>query len=565
MTIKGRTQAYAAGNKVYGFGRSNPTSGPVDPLGYRERDLQKMVVTKAVQSALAKKAVAPAAAPKPAAAPAAKPAFSVGVAPTTPVTATPHPGANPYYKPGMTITQAAAAASAAGNNNYQTAVAPTPAATPNAQGQYTKPVNAPSEAVAKPLTPVQQAAAPTIPAKPATMVPPQSPVQQVTSVLSHNPNITPEPLRAPAQPNINTQTSTGAPLTDAQQNSQAMNLAWEAANGFKPTSYDNQFDTPLVNINGQMVPNAYYFNNHPAPAGIDPEVYKWIVTNNPQASNIHTGDQQNYTGGVPGQGIVYQTPDGATHLMPNSVPQYGIGVNGVPADQYMPPSSGAASHNPGGGLGPGMETMNPQSPNPAPSTGPVAPGNSGGTPAVQATPGVPGVPPVAAQPDPLGGLAYDPEYAAKQALIAQHRAAAQDYLNQGKHNAQTAAYGRQRQIDQEAALRYKQLLDNYAGRGLAYSGSYGGAYGNAQNDVANQQAGVQQDLTSQLNDLQNYYNQVVTSDQTDKLGAMQQYIANLAQNAGNLGLASGQQAASQFQLNNPNIAAILAQIMGVNR
>lgn len=30
---------YAAGNKVYGGGRSNPTSGPVDKLGYRERDL----------------------------------------------------------------------------------------------------------------------------------------------------------------------------------------------------------------------------------------------------------------------------------------------------------------------------------------------------------------------------------------------------------------------------------------------------------------------------------------------------------------------------------------------
>jgi hypothetical protein len=30
--------AYAAGNKVYGSGRSNPTMGPVDKLGYRERD-----------------------------------------------------------------------------------------------------------------------------------------------------------------------------------------------------------------------------------------------------------------------------------------------------------------------------------------------------------------------------------------------------------------------------------------------------------------------------------------------------------------------------------------------
>lgn len=30
---------YAAGAKVYGAGRLNPTSGPVDKLGYRERDL----------------------------------------------------------------------------------------------------------------------------------------------------------------------------------------------------------------------------------------------------------------------------------------------------------------------------------------------------------------------------------------------------------------------------------------------------------------------------------------------------------------------------------------------
>lgn len=29
---------YAVGDKVYGGGRSFPTSGPVDPLGYKERD-----------------------------------------------------------------------------------------------------------------------------------------------------------------------------------------------------------------------------------------------------------------------------------------------------------------------------------------------------------------------------------------------------------------------------------------------------------------------------------------------------------------------------------------------
>lgn len=30
--------SYSAGNKVYGAGRSFPTMGPVDKLGYRERD-----------------------------------------------------------------------------------------------------------------------------------------------------------------------------------------------------------------------------------------------------------------------------------------------------------------------------------------------------------------------------------------------------------------------------------------------------------------------------------------------------------------------------------------------
>lgn len=31
---------YTVGNRVYGGGRSFPTMGPVDKLGYRERDLK---------------------------------------------------------------------------------------------------------------------------------------------------------------------------------------------------------------------------------------------------------------------------------------------------------------------------------------------------------------------------------------------------------------------------------------------------------------------------------------------------------------------------------------------
>lgn len=31
---------YSVGNRIYGGGRPFPTMGPVDPMGYRERDLQ---------------------------------------------------------------------------------------------------------------------------------------------------------------------------------------------------------------------------------------------------------------------------------------------------------------------------------------------------------------------------------------------------------------------------------------------------------------------------------------------------------------------------------------------
>lgn len=40
-TLRGRTQAYSAGNKVYGSGRSNPTNGTVDPAGYVKRESDK--------------------------------------------------------------------------------------------------------------------------------------------------------------------------------------------------------------------------------------------------------------------------------------------------------------------------------------------------------------------------------------------------------------------------------------------------------------------------------------------------------------------------------------------
>jgi len=45
---------YAAGMKLYGGGRSNPTSGPVDKAGYQERDMLNRSKRQAVLNQLKK-------------------------------------------------------------------------------------------------------------------------------------------------------------------------------------------------------------------------------------------------------------------------------------------------------------------------------------------------------------------------------------------------------------------------------------------------------------------------------------------------------------------------------
>lgn len=43
---------YAAGAKIYGGSRYNPTMGPVDPTGYKERDRMRQVRRNATQQML---------------------------------------------------------------------------------------------------------------------------------------------------------------------------------------------------------------------------------------------------------------------------------------------------------------------------------------------------------------------------------------------------------------------------------------------------------------------------------------------------------------------------------
>ena len=54
MALVSRKQfnPYAVGNKIYGAGRSAPNIGPVDPLGYQERDLKAKARRQAILNKL---------------------------------------------------------------------------------------------------------------------------------------------------------------------------------------------------------------------------------------------------------------------------------------------------------------------------------------------------------------------------------------------------------------------------------------------------------------------------------------------------------------------------------
>ena len=48
--MAGSFNPYSAGSKTYGGGRPMPTVGPVDPIGYKQRDASKVTANTALQA-----------------------------------------------------------------------------------------------------------------------------------------------------------------------------------------------------------------------------------------------------------------------------------------------------------------------------------------------------------------------------------------------------------------------------------------------------------------------------------------------------------------------------------
>lgn len=145
-----------------------------------------------------------------------------------------------------------------------------------------------------------------------------------------------------------------------------------------------------------------------------------------------------------------------------------------------------------------------------------------------------------ATPDPTSPnnvLPYDPQTAAQQLLLQKQE---QDYLNNLQVQRQQLAEGittKQREIDLNAPGQFRNLLNNYAGRGMAYSSGYGYQYGQTEADIERQRA----DLLRQLQEGNAGFDSNQQSSMDDYQLAlaqlMNQNAESSSQDAGNLGLA----------------------------
>lgn len=325
-------------------------------------------------------------------------------------------------------------------------------------------------------------------------------------------------------------------------------------------------------------------SNQNSPAGVNPDVYKWITDNNPGASNVHTGDQNTYMGGQKGSGVSFSSPDGSSTVMNNQVPFYGVGGQTVAmpnnsvydthgyqsnsANLAMQSALNAAAGNmdtgsqeysalaqkfnndPAYKLAANGGTYNDYVHNNSDGTASTPgaqhgvfvnadgtyyspQGNSGG--GGQAYNGNPGQSGSSGQEPNLSNMG-DAEYQNALSRLASDRGQANVQYATGTNDVNTQAYQAQRDINQQAPLNYEALLNKFASHGMAHSGRYAQDYGTAQNDTAKQLYEVNNQKNNQLNSL---LQQLTGANQQYSNGEMDANSAltrRLAQNAGKLGL-----------------------------
>lgn len=156
----------------------------------------------------------------------------------------------------------------------------------------------------------------------------------------------------------------------------------------------------------------------------------------------------------------------------------------------------------------------------------------------------------------LADLPNDPAYQAHLAQINSAAARHHAQFGQQQHDIEGNSFQAQRQIEEQAPKLYENATNNFAARGLAYSGRHELDQGEIHNQVAGQLNDVQQQKTNSLNQLQNNDLDFRDQQQGELSAAQQEFIRSLAPRAGQLGLDHQTQDTSV-----PDYAAQLQQLL----
>lgn len=138
----------------------------------------------------------------------------------------------------------------------------------------------------------------------------------------------------------------------------------------------------------------------------------------------------------------------------------------------------------------------------------------------------------------MNGLPYDPSYEGVRRAIEAKRSAANAGINQQRTQMDIEANTQKREIDQQAPEILKELLEGFAGRGMAFSGRYATDVGEQQNQFAAAKSRIDQMLTGNRSALEAEMAKFEAGLQSELSEAEYEYARSLAERAGDLGIAT---------------------------
>lgn len=138
-------------------------------------------------------------------------------------------------------------------------------------------------------------------------------------------------------------------------------------------------------------------------------------------------------------------------------------------------------------------------------------------------PNAPPVVPVLGPPQSVADIGYDPEFDAIQRRLAAALAAQQSHVNEDTNNVNLDVGTRRHAIDQQHPLDLKNILENFAGRGMAYSGRYAQDNQANEDQYAGQVSGLESEKATRLGAIQRAMQQFQSDQNTTMNDAYSAY------------------------------------------